>query len=77
MKMNNTTIYFLRGIPFALYFIAMIAAIIVSQSGTPLWALFLIDWVTEGSKNIFPINKIKAEPENPPPRPTAPQEPNI
>ena len=61
--MNTLTIYLLRSIPFALYFIAIIAAIFVTQSGTPLWALFLIDWITEASKNIFPIRKTIEEPE--------------
>ena len=72
MKMNNTTIYLLRGILFALYFIAIIAAIFGTQSATPLWALLLINWITGASEDVFPINAIKAEPKTPsvsPPKP--------
>jgi hypothetical protein len=51
---NNTGIFLLRAVFFLIYFAAIALAIFITQTGTPLWALILMNPVIHGIRVMFP-----------------------
>ena len=51
---NLTGIYLLRAFFFVLFFAAIALAVFITQTGTPLWALLLMNPVINGIRVMFP-----------------------